>query len=111
MGYNLLRLNTNRVTMFGVEIGGVFLDASVDTFEVTSILDANGAIVTGEDFPVAFNYVAGSDGQFYADISASAALVSGDWYTVIVDLADGVDREGHWEIPAQATTRDGINVP
>lgn len=111
MGYSLLVLNTNRVRMFGCEIGGVYLDETVDTFEVTSILDANGDVVGGEDYPVAFTYEAGSNGEFYADISSTAEVTAGDFYVVVVDVADGVDRVGHWEIPAKASTRDGIAVP
>jgi hypothetical protein len=74
------------------------------TVNLTSIKDSAGVVVTGVTFPLAMSYVATSNGKYQATVDKALALISGQHYTAIVDVASsGID--GHWELPLTAQVR------
>jgi hypothetical protein len=96
--------NTNNLVLTGLksDIEDAFLNSAVVT---ATVKDSTNAVVVG---PVTMDYVAASDGEYIASLSASIEFTAGARYTAFID-ADGSDtnneRIGHWEIAFTAKTR------
>ncbi len=83
---------------------GAYLNTA--TVTLTAIRDAAGATVSGETFPKTMAYVAASDGKYQAVVDKAIAIVAGQAYTAIIDVAaSGLD--GHWELPLVCQARTG----
>jgi hypothetical protein len=83
-------------------------DATIDdaTVEVT-VKDMDGAEVSGVVWPLAMDYVAGSNGLYRAVLDAGLPLVAKKRYIATVDADGGPDRQGHWELLFVPKTRTG----
>lgn len=77
----------------------------VNTAEVSAtLLDAHGAEVEGETWPVSLAYVAESDGRYRGILDDAIELVDGKSYTLVIDAVDG-ESVGRWELAVKATNR------
>lgn len=99
--------NTNVLTLTGLKSDdeGIYLNDATVTLTVK---DTDGAAVAGESWPVTMDYVASSNGNYRAVISAEAEFVAKAKYTAVIDVdASDVNGEriGHWEFPFQAQVR------
>lgn len=111
----LLPGNTLRLLMSGVKIGGDYLnDDAANHFRITSIKDQASPpveIAVTDDYPIALTAVdATTTGEHEAFIKNDLAVVAEELYTLFIDLDDGDDRVGQWEMEAVARIRDGVVV-
>lgn len=103
--------NTNNLLLTGLKSDSedIFLD---DVTITVTVKDLNGENVggTGGPWPLEMNYVASSDGNYIAALSANLPFENNTKYVAIID-ADASDtsaeRIGHWEFPFTAKIRTG----
>lgn len=69
------------------------------TVTLTAIRDSAGAIVSGETFPKAMDYVTGSNGRYEAVVDKALAIVVGRKYTAIIDVVAPGGLDAHFELP------------
>lgn len=71
-----------------------------------TITDCHGAEVAGATWPVAMDYVSGSDGDYRAVLGSGLALEAGETYNVrVVADAGGAGRIGVWNLKFRARER------
>lgn len=83
----------------------VVLDTFVNGATVTAtVVDSDGAAVTGQSFPVTLDFVANSDGDYRVVLDSTIVLVIGKKYTAqITAVSSGID--GYWELDLRAVIR------
>lgn len=100
--------NSNILDLTGLrsEVEEAFItDATV----TVTIKDADGEEVAGETWPLAMDYLSGSDGDYTAVISEDVAFVAKTNYYAHIDADGGDGRVGHWEFKFKPLTRTGLN--
>lgn len=96
--------NTNVLELVGLksEVEDAFItDATV---EVT-VKDHHDVEVEGATWPLAMNYVEGTDATYRAILPDGLSLDHNYSYVAIIDADAGQDRIGHWEVTFRAQTR------
>lgn len=96
--------NTNVLELIGLKsaIEGTFIN---DGAVKVTILDPAGAEVDGATWPLAMDYVGGSDGDYRAILTHELALVANQKYLAVIDANGGVNRIGRWEFPIRPAIR------
>ena len=74
------------------------------TVSVT-LKDRAGADVAGESWPLAMNYVAGSNGVYRATLAFALALQDGKPFTAEIIADGGLGLRGGWSFPLKARLR------
>lgn len=75
-----------------------------DATVAVSIKDDAGNNVTGETWPVALSYVAGSNGKYQANIAATLGISVGDIVTLFF-TATAVGLDAEWQENREVRTR------
>ena len=101
--------NTNNILLTGLQdaTDGAYLNGALVT---VTIIDVKKHPVSGATFPLAMNYVTGSNGNYLATLVHELALLPNQHYKAIIDAdgnISGSDRWGHWEFPFTAQVRTG----
>ena len=97
--------NTNLIELFRLQ--SAIDDAYIDDAIVTlTIEDATGTEVSGETWPITLSFVSGSDGDYTGIINYQVGFDTDGAYTAVIDADAGVGRQGHWELPLIARTRE-----
>ncbi len=82
-------------------------DAYIDDATVTAILvDEDDAQVSGQTWPLALSYVAGSDGIYRGTLTDSLSLTVDRVYTAQITVSGGSNLAAYWEIVLKGATRD-----
>lgn len=99
--------NTNTLRLDGLRLLGE--DTYADDATVTAtVKDADGNAVTGQSWPVALAYVAGSDGRYEGALSHQLALEDGAEYVAEIAAEAASGAIGFWEFPFVASVRRAI---
>ena len=70
-----------------------------------TVLDSAGVAVTGETWPLALTYIAGSQGGFLGVLRNELAWTAGDLCTAVVVVDAGADQHGEFTLPLQVLQR------
>lgn len=98
--------NTNIIEITGLKSaveGSYVNDADV----TVTVKDADDNAVSGQTWPAAMAYVAGSNGNYRGILEDDLALVDGSQYVAVIDADAGTNRVGHWEFAFSPKTRRG----
>jgi len=94
-----------------VELRGLGAFSAVDTFSyvndaavVCTLVDAAGADVSGEPWPLTLSYEDGSNGDYSGTIDEGLSVTAGDLLTAKITATSGSD-QGYWEVPVEVLTR------
>lgn len=98
--------NDNLLTLVGLqdEAASSYLNAAT---VVVTVVDADGAEISGETWPLALAYVASSNGDYRATLTdtLSASLSSGVDLVARITANAGDGLNGYWAIPILTATR------
>lgn len=83
-------------------IDGSYLDAATVT---VSLATQAGVPVVGESWPLALDYVTGSNGTYSATLRDTLELVPGVRYVATVNVDAGEGRTARWTMDCIARTR------
>jgi hypothetical protein len=100
----LLVDNDNRLRLFGLRnrTTGDFVNEATVACELTTLA---GDPVSGQSFPVALDYIAGSNGDYQAVLQNTLELIPRHWYRLRVTASgDGVDAVWVRKIKARLRT-------
>lgn len=101
--------NTNTVSLVGLRsaVDDVFLNHGANGVSITASakLTHNGATVTGSD--ITLPYIAGTDGEYMANLPATLSLIEDQYYTIEVTASDGTVTN-NWNIPVIAKYRGEV---
>ena len=78
-----------------------------DAVVTVTLLDAAGAEVVGETWPLTLDYVAASNGQYAKTVNPISGVTAGENYTVKLSAVGADSLTGNWEGVVEATTRGG----
>lgn len=81
-------------------------DEYIDDATVTvTLVDEEGAEVSGQSWPLTLSHVAGSDGIYRGTLTDSLSLTVDLEYTAQITASGGSNLAGYWEIPLRAAIR------
>jgi hypothetical protein len=96
--------NTNVLDLTGLR--NEITDAYINDATVTvTVKDSDGAEVAGQVWPLTMSYVAASDGNYRAFLSAQLPFVAKAKYTAFIEANGGANLVGHWEFHFKPTAR------
>ncbi len=82
-------------------------DGPINNATVTvTIKDANENEVSGVTFPLAMDYVAGSDGVYRATVDKALSTTEDAEYTAEITVVASSGRDGFWKVPFTAKRRE-----
>lgn len=98
--------NSTRVELRGLgAIDGVDSFAYVNSATVVcTVVDADGSALSGQTWPLALSYEAGSSGDYAGVIDATLAVSTGDLLTAKITATSESD-QGYWEVPVEVQAR------
>lgn len=96
--------NANILELLGLQRYSTGAYVNNATVTCTKVVNAAGATVTGVTFPLAFAYVAASNGNYQCVLPATLALVDDELYTAVIDV-DAAGDAGKWEHDFRAERR------
>lgn len=101
-------LNTNTLFLEGLHEADRTSDEDfVTDAEVSAtLLDADGEEIAGQTWPVTLDYVADSEGDYTASLSADLDVDEDDEGTIVVDFTSG-SKTGRIERPCRFIKRTG----
>jgi len=76
-----------------------------DATVTATLVDEDGANVSGQSWPVTLSYVAASNGNYRATLEDVLVLSHGSNYTAKITANGGAGLMGYWELPIAAETR------
>jgi hypothetical protein len=90
--------NTNLLELIGLQnaTDGSFIDGATVT---ATIVDASGAELSGQSWPLALAYIASSSGNYRLALPDSLPLIAGRKYIAHVHADDGNGSVGDWSLP------------
>ncbi len=104
MAQALYKSNDNLLEIDGLKNAAT--DAYIDDATVTvTLVDAEGAEVTGQSWPTTMSYVASSNGKYRAVLKDALSVTNLDRYTAKITADGGSDLLGYWEFPLSAIVR------
>lgn len=102
--------NDNVVELTGAKdvIADAFLDGDAEV--ACTLLDPDGEEVeslveSGVSWPIAMDYVSGSEGDFRATLPFDLDVTVGKSYTLKVVADAGAGKHGEWHVPVSVQTR------
>lgn len=95
--------NDNLVTVTGLfdRVLGQYVNAASVT---ATVLDQNGATVSGITLPISLAYLSGSNGDYYGTLGQALNIIDGASYKAVI-TASSLAGEALWTIPVQAINR------
>ena len=96
--------NDNLLVVDGLknESDGTYLNAASVT---CTLVNGSGVPVSGQTWPLAMVYQAGSNGKYIGTLEDTLSLSEGQTYVAVIDADAGSGLKGHWEIPLKAKVR------
>jgi hypothetical protein len=98
--------NDNLLEVFGLkdEAAGTFLNSATVTVTVT---DLKSVQVTGETWPLAMAFVAGSNGDYRATLKDTLGFTAGQEYVADIIADGGTGLKARWKFRFKVRTRTG----
>lgn len=96
--------NTSLIAINGLNTDGTYENDA--TVELTTIVDPDGAQITGETFPVSMAYVAASDGNYEGELSNAAVIAQGTSYTLTIVATSAAGKVAKWNETLVAKMRE-----
>jgi hypothetical protein len=97
---NLLKVNGLRNALAAA---GVYLETATVT---VTLVDEQGAAVSGETWPLSLAFVAGSDGNYRATLKDTLSITADKKYKAKITADGGVGLRAYWEIPVLTKIRE-----
>jgi len=101
--------NTNTVSLVGLRsaVDDVFLNSGVGgvVINASAKVTNNGVAVPGST--ITLPYIAGTDGEYMANLPATLPLIEDQYYTIEVTVSDGTVTN-NWNIPVIAKYRGEV---
>ncbi len=104
--YALLYLSDNLIEILGAKnaaTGAFINNATVDV----TLVDKNGANVTGQVWPMNIPYVSGSNGDYRATLASTLTVIKGGEYTARVNFNGGLGLRRYTELPIHVIADGG----
>ena len=101
--------NTNTVSLVGLRsaVDDVFLNSGTGDVVINASAKVTNNNIAVAGSAITLPYIAGTDGEYMANLPASLSLIEDQYYTIEVTVSDGTVTN-NWNIPVIAKYRGEV---